>query len=226
MHQHVLWGIDDGPQTREETFALLRRDAEQGIGIVAATPHVLPGVRPFDMLRYRERLAEAQAYCSGEDLPVRIISGAEIRYTPLTLSMLLDHRIPTLGDSKHVLLEFWEQVDCRTFEEAVSQLYRHGFLPIIAHVERYRLFWREPSFLRSMKDEYSVYYQVNCDFALKRSISASLLFHRMLRNHIPDLFATDAHNLASRPPRMAEAFQVLSEKKNTEALKLFACQKQ
>ena len=115
LHQHVLWGMDDGPQTREEMFALLRRDAEQGIGIVAATPHVLPGVQPFDMPRYQKRLAEAQAYCSEENLPVRVISGAEIRYTPLTLSMLLDHRIPTLGDSKYVLLEFWEQVDRHTF---------------------------------------------------------------------------------------------------------------
>lgn len=225
LHQHVLWGMDDGPQTREEMLALLRRDAEQGIGIVAATPHVLPGVQPFDMPRYQKRLAEAQAYCSEENLPVRVISGAEIRYTPLTLSMLLDHRIPTLGDSKYVLLEFWEQVDRHTFEEAVSQLFRHGFLPIIAHVERYRLFWQELSFLQSIKDEYAVCYQVNCDFALKRSMSASLLFHRLLRNQIPDIFATDAHNLVSRPPRMAEAFQFFSERKNTEALKLFAFQK-
>ena len=49
LHQHVLWGIDDGPKSRKEMIALLQRDAEQGIGIVAATSHALPGVRAFDI---------------------------------------------------------------------------------------------------------------------------------------------------------------------------------
>ena len=48
LHRHVLWGLDDGPQSRGEMFALLRRNAEQGIGTIAATPHVLPGVHPFN----------------------------------------------------------------------------------------------------------------------------------------------------------------------------------
>lgn len=226
LHQHVLWGMDDGPQTCEEMFALLRRDAEQGIGTVAATPHVLPGVRPFDMALYHQRLEEARSYCSAANLPVRVISGAEIRYTPLTLSMLLDHKIPTLGDSEYILLEFWEQIDRNTFENAVSQLFRHGFLPIVAHVERYRLFWRELSFLRAIKEKYAVCYQMNCDFVLKRSLPASLLIRRLLRNQIVDIFATDAHNLTSRPPRMAEAFQFFSERKNTEVLELFVMQDQ
>ena len=100
MHQHVLWGIDDGPKSRKEMIALLQRDAEQGIGIVAATSHALPGVRPFDIELYWQRLKEAQAYCSDENLTLRVISGAEIRYTPMMLSMLLDHKLPTLGDSE------------------------------------------------------------------------------------------------------------------------------
>ena len=149
LHQHVLWGIDDGPKSRKEMIALLQRDAEQGIGIVAATSHALPGVRPFDIELYWQRLKEAQAYCSDENLTLRVISGAEIRYTPMMLSMLLDHKLPTLGDSEYVLLEFWERVDRDTFEDAIGQLFRHGFLSVIAHVERYRLFWQELSFWKT-----------------------------------------------------------------------------
>lgn len=221
LHQHVLWGIDDGPQNREEMIALLRRNAEQGIGIVAATSHALPGVRPFDIELYWQRLKEAQSYCSEENLPLRVISGAEIRYTPMTLSMLLDRRIPTLGDSEYVLLEFWRTVDRGTFENAISQLFRHGFLPVVAHVERYRLFWQDLSFLKAIKEKYDVCYQMNCDFALKHNLSASLLVRRLIHNQIADIWATDAHNLATRPPRMAEAFQFFSERKNRKALEMF-----
>ena len=221
MHQHVLWGIDDGPQSREEMIALLRRDAEQGIGIVAATSHALPGVLPFDIELYRQRLKEAQSYCSEENLPLRVISGAEIRYTPMTLSMLLDRRIPTLGDSEYVLLEFWEKIDRDTFEDAISQLFRHGFFSVVAHAERYRLFRHEQSFLKDVKEKYDVYYQLNCDFALKRNLPSALLAHRLIQSQLADIWATDAHNLTARPPRMAEAFQFFSERKNTEALKMF-----
>ena len=221
MHQHVLWGMDDGPQNREEMIALLRRDAEQGIGIVAATSHALPGVRPFDIELYWRRLKEAQSYCSEENLPLRVISGAEIRYTPMTLPMLLDRKIPTLGDSGYVLLEFWRTVDRDTFENAISQLFRHGFLSVVAHVERYRLFWQELSFLKAIKEEYDVCYQMNCDFALRHTLSASLLARRLIHNQIADIWATDAHNLENRPPKMAEAFRYFTEKKNMEALEMF-----
>ena len=221
MHQHVLWGMDDGPQNREEMIALLRRDAEQGIGTVAATSHALPGIRPFDIERYWQRLEEARAYCSEENLPLRVISGAEIRYTPMALSMLLDRKIPTLGDSEYVLLEFWEKVDRDTFEDAISQLFRHSFIPVVAHVERYRLFWQELSFLKAIKEKYDVRYQMNCDFALKRTLPAFALARRLIQNQIVDIWATDAHNLTTRPPKMAEAFRFFGERKNMEALEMF-----
>lgn len=226
LHQHVLWGIDDGPKSRKEMIALLQRDAEQGIGIVAATSHALPGVRPFDIELYWQRLKEAQAYCSDENLTLRVISGAEIRYTPMMLSMLLDHKLPTLGDSEYVLLEFWERVDRDTFEDAIGQLFRHGFLSVIAHVERYRLFWQELSFLEDIKEKYDVCYQMNCGFALERSLSASLLARRLIQNQIVDIWATDAHNLTTRPPKMAEAFQFFTERKNNKALKMFVTEDQ
>ena len=226
MHQHVLWGIDDGPKSRKEMIALLQRDAEQGIGIVAATSHALPGVRPFDIELYWQRLKEAQAYCSDENLTLRVISGAEIRYTPMMLSMLLDHKLPTLGDSEYVLLEFWERGDRDTFEDAIGQLFRHGFFSVIAHVERYRLFWQELSFLEDIKEKYDVCYQMNCDFALERRLSASLLARRLIQNQIVDIWATDAHNLTTRPPKMAEAFQFFTERKNIKALKMFVTEDQ
>ena len=140
--------------------------------------------------------------------------------------MLLDHKLPTLGDSEYVLLEFWERVDRDTFEDAIGQLFRHGFLSVIAHVERYRLFWQELSFLEDIKEKYDVCYQMNCGFALERRLSASLLARRLIQNQIVDIWATDAHNLTTRPPKMAEAFQFFTERKNIKALKMFVTEDQ
>ena len=56
LHQHVLWGLDDGPQTSEQMRALLRQDVEEGIQLVFATAHAYPKLRAFDLALYRERL--------------------------------------------------------------------------------------------------------------------------------------------------------------------------
>ena len=39
FHSHILPGIDDGSASLEESIELLKREAEQGINHVVATPH-------------------------------------------------------------------------------------------------------------------------------------------------------------------------------------------
>ena len=87
-------------------------------------------------------------------------------------------------------------------------------------------FWQELSFLEDIKEKYDVCYQMNCGFALERRLSASLLARRLIQNQIVDIWATDAHNLTTRPPKMAEAFQFFTERKNIKALKMFVTEDQ
>ena len=47
MHSHVIWGVDDGGETEEETRKMLREAAEDGIHRIICTPHVTPGVYEF-----------------------------------------------------------------------------------------------------------------------------------------------------------------------------------
>lgn len=212
LHQHVLWGLDDGPKTPEEMYALLRADAADGIRVVAATCHVLPGIRPFDMALYQERLAQALEYCKEQGLPIQILSGAEIGYTPYVVPALLDRRIPTIGDTEFVLLEFWKDVDRHTVEQAVCEVFRNGFRPIIAHIERYKLFHRDVSFICSLKEEYGALCQVNCDFILQAGMMDAFFLRRLQRDRIPDLIATDAHGASRRPPRLEETYRLLQSK--------------
>lgn len=223
LHQHVLWGLDDGPRTPEEMHNLLRADAKDGIRMIAATSHALPGIRPFDLDLYDARLREAQAYCDVNQLPIRLICGAEIRYTSSAVSMLLDKRIPTLGDSEYVLVEFWHSVDRKTFAQAIDSLFRNGFIPVVAHVERYALFYTEMNFVLSLKSDYEVYYQVNCDFLLQNlNFFMRLRRQQMLKRGIFDMISTDAHNTITRPPRMNEVYKLFHSKENApEYLQLF-----
>lgn len=228
LHQHVLWGLDDGPETPTEMHELLHADVKDEIRLLAATTHAMPGIRPFDLDLYNARLREAQAYCDINQLPIRLICGAEIRYTSYTVPMLLDKRIPTLDDSEYVLVEFWQSVDRKTFAQAIDSIFRNGFIPVVAHVERYALFYTETSFVLSLKNDYEVYYQVNCDFLLQKlNLFMRLRREQMLKRGVFDIVCTDAHNTTTRPPRMTEVYKHFQSKENAqEYLPLLLSKKQ
>ena len=136
IHQHVLWGLDDGPKTPEQMRALLAQNVQSGISLIFATSHAYPKTRPFELELYRERLDEANAYCESQGWSLRVLSGCEIHYCDSVPDLLTAGRLPALGSSRHVLIEFDHDAALSQIGEAADSLYRAGFQPVLAHVER------------------------------------------------------------------------------------------
>ncbi|MBP3411354.1 MAG: hypothetical protein J6M10_10215, partial [Clostridia bacterium] len=116
---------------------MLEKAAEDNIGRIVATPHVTPGVKRFDRDQFDRALRDARRYCDENGLDIELYEGCEILYTSQTASFLLDGRIPTMADTDYVLVEFSPDVRFERFKEAMDSLLGYGYLPIVAHVERY-----------------------------------------------------------------------------------------
>lgn len=56
IHSHIIYHIDDGSRTLEESLALIRQDVEQGAHAIIATPHYYVQY-PTDPARIRAKLA-------------------------------------------------------------------------------------------------------------------------------------------------------------------------
>ena len=210
VHQHVLWGLDDGPQSAQEMHDLLQQDAEEGVGIVYATSHAYPAVQPFDMERYRERLAEANDYCSSQDLNVKVLPGCEIHYCDSVPDSLSAGKLPTLGDTRYALIEFSTDVSLDRMRDGADCLYRAGFTPVVAHVERYACLRRFPGRAAELRDEYGLLFQMNCDTILApRGYLMKRFVLRLLDAKAIDIVASDAHDVLHRPVRMKEAYEAL-----------------
>lgn len=135
IHQHLVWGVDDGAKTIEDSVALLRCCADQGIRIIIATPHFLSGIEPFPYKKYKQHFLQLKRICKEEGIPIKLLPGAEVFYTANTLNMLLDGRVPTLNGTRFILVEFNESVTWKGFEKAVRDLFNNGYRPIVAHIE-------------------------------------------------------------------------------------------
>lgn len=212
IHSHVIYGVDDGAQTRAEMEALLDAAHAEGIATLYATSHVTPGVAPFDHALYERHLAQARQYCREKGYALTVQSGAEIMYTPAIGHYAAERLLPTLADSDHILMEFVPDIAYSELEGAVDLAERAGYAVILAHIERYDCLYRRQN-ARRLKERHDVRYQVNCSTIIDgRGFLRDRRIRGWLQDEMIDFVASDAHNCARRSIRMREAYGVLRQR--------------
>lgn len=211
IHQHLLWGMDDGAESQQMMRDMLKCANEQKIRRIYATPHAVPGFHSFDTALYTQRLAETKIYAS--EYGIQVVSGAEVAWTYRTVDAIKQNCVPTLNGTEYVLLEFWPSVRWDEVETAVKQLLCADYLPILAHVERYRCFFWNLQRAEDLKQQYPVLYQVNASSVLGHGGMLHVQStKRLLHRQLADVVASDAHNCSSRPVNLLQAYCWLEAK--------------
>jgi len=212
IHQHLVYGVDDGPNTFRKTCAMLQMAKQNQVNRIIATPHVVPGVQDFDRDSFMKKLERTRSFCEHLELGIEIFPGAEIFYTEQTCKFLLEDRVPTLAGTGYVLVEFSPDVSYQQVQAAVENLSRDGYIPVIAHVERYRCVVSKPRSAYELKERFNVRYQVNCSTVIHgKGVLVNRFCKKLLSDGLIDAVATDAHNVDTRPIRMMEAYKVLED---------------
>ena len=218
IHHHLIYGIDaDGPKTFQDMCDMMNAARADGIRRIIATPHVTPGIRPFDMDAFLHKVDAAREVCKREGLGLDIDPGAEILYTEMTPRFLKERRIPTMSGSLYVLVEFSPTVPIQTMFRALDNLSRSGYIPILAHAERYHCFTLHFNRTRILKRHINLRFQINCSSILPNSPFMHRRFcAAMLREGGVDIVATDAHNVLHRAVAMRRAYNHLLAKYGLE----------
>lgn len=212
IHAHFVYGLDDGAKTKKDMEAMIDAAYADGVASLFATPHVTPGICPFDDALFERHLEEAREYCRQKDYPMSLYKGAEIMYTPALQPYVTDRRIPTLAGSRGVLLEFTPKISFREMESAVELLEHCGYITILAHVERYQCLSQGQNAYR-LKRTHDVRFQMNGSTVIEeKSLFRHRRVWRWLRDELIDYVATDSHSCHRRPTNMTEAHRLLSSR--------------
>lgn len=210
MHHHLIYGLDDGAQTFEETQKMLRAAHQQGVTHIITTPHGTPGREPFRLMEYLDRIEETKAWIRQEGLDIRIYPGCEIFYTEDTVRMLNEARIPTLAGTHYVLCEFGVEAPYEYLAGAARKLGVAGYHVIFAHVERYRCL-RKFRNLLELHEDYEVLMQVNArTFLEPDGFMTRHWLRKAMDRELIDLAASDAHGVRSRNCRLGDCRKLLS----------------
>lgn len=216
VHHHILNGIDDGPVTLKDMENMIDLADNDGISVIVATPHAFPGVRPFDLWQFRETLGYALDYCQRQRYAMRIMEGAEILYTSSAINEICSQRIPTLNGTDFVLVEWPHNSSIDVVANGLRCLNNEGLIPVVAHVERLRCFWRKPAQLIELRSKMDIRLQLNASTVLRQDMLGNrYLVQRLLKEGVIDYIASDAHNMSDRRTRMSEAYSRIEKEYGT-----------
>lgn len=184
---------------------MLRASAEQGVRVMAATPHFYATENsPERFLRRRAASAEALRRVWKPGMP-QIILGAEVSYFD-GLSRIERLDALKLGTTEFLLLEMpfcaWTS---RMVAEVLELQARQDTQVLLAHIERYLA--DQPKSVWDALYAGGVKMQCNARFFLHWRTKRKAL--RMLQAEKIHFIGSDCHNMAARPPRLGEAMDVI-----------------
>jgi len=213
IHCHCLCGIDDGPETQDESVALCRALIADGMGTVIATPHQLGR---FSQCNENERIRNAVSSLNLElesrNIDLTVLAGADVRVDERICELFDSDRILTLADGgKYLLLELPHGIFI-DIEPLLMELSDMDIQVIISHPERHSTLARQPKILFKWV-QYSAHFQITAGsliggFGILPQKAAWFL----LSSGIARLVATDSHDLKGRKPCMRDAFEQISIK--------------
>lgn len=93
IHSHIVFDVDDGPKTREDTRALLTESYRQGVRTIISTSHRRKGMFETPEEKISENFQEVKKIAAEVAPDLTIHYGAEIYFTNDVLKKL-EERLP------------------------------------------------------------------------------------------------------------------------------------
>ena len=216
VHSHVLFGLDDGAQSIEQTRQILREMHQSGITHLALTPHYYPYRRSIDSF-VKRRNDSYQAIMKLPEAEKFVFTlGAEV-YLSETLFNNSDLTPLCYEGTRYLLteLEYSSYFTDATKYRLLHLIEDFNVIPVLAHIDRYPFLWKDASLLEQLK-KMGCCFQVNLSALqgyFSRRRAASLYELGLL-----DFLGEDAHR-STLPFAEKKKVLVRTEKMHKNLLK-------
>ncbi len=211
IHCHLLPGIDDGAKDWNDTLAMARLAVADGTTTIVATPHQLGSFGHNHADTIRSLTAEVRQRLAAENIPLNLLSGADVRIEPGLVQRIQAGEVLTLGDyRRHVLIELPHELYL-PLEPILDELTPRKMTGILSHPERNEGILRQPALLGPLVDA-GCLMQVTAGSQCGSMGPICQEFSEwMLSEGLVHFIATDAHGPRTRRPMMRRAFDRVAE---------------
>lgn len=208
VHCHILPGLDDGPDSIDESLAMAEAAISDGITHVVATPHC-NSEYSFDYA-YVQRLRDRLQSEVGDRL--KLATGCDFHLNPENLNALrADASQFCINQRDYLLVEFNEISIPPSMDDTLHNLQLQGLRPVITHPERNAILRRQPERLTK-------WVRLGCVVQVTAGSITGTFGPRAqedsmcwIAKGIVHIVASDAHNTKRRPLRLQPAYRAVSE---------------
>lgn len=222
IHNHILFGIDDGAQTQEDTIEMAKAAELEGITDIIATPHHKIGVYDNYGPKIKSLTEEVNQLIQAQGIPVTVHASQEVRiYGDLVEDLKRGQALTLKENSPYVLIEFPSHEVPIFTEQLFTKMALEGYIPIIAHPERNSELQKNPNKLAQLI-ELGALAQVTagvvCGYLgeYSKQCAEMMMDHRLIH-----IVASDAHNVTTRNYYLKEAYEAIEVKYGAEAVQKY-----
>ncbi len=189
IHTHILPEVDDGSGSLIQSISMIKECVKQGTTDIILTPHYRKEYKP-KVEDLKEKFIKFKDYIEKSGISVNLYLGQEVFIEKDYRSLFLDKICLSINGGNHVLIEFDYDIK-HDITEVVYELTRMGYIPIVAHIERYHNY--DISLADEVKDLGGLI-QVNAESLVgkqKRIFGKKVKY--LLKNDLVDFIASDVH---------------------------------
>lgn len=207
IHSHIIPFVDDGSSSIEQSLNMIDEAINQGITDIICTPHYRKNafIVSADEIKENYLILKEKA----KEKNIKIFLGQEIycRKTEEVIEILHNKTVLPLNNSRFILLEFsyTEKID---ISEVVYIANLKGYLPIIAHIERYH--YLDLDAVKEIKSS-GGFIQINASSLMgKEGAKRKKFILTLLNERLVDFVASDIHQ--GRKNWMNKAYNLVAKK--------------
>ena len=216
VHCHVLPGVDDGPNNMDTALDMLRLYEQMGYEKIIITPHINESHFTNATEEVQTVFEEVKEAKNKHGIALTLELSAEYKMDAVLEERLQNNDLLTMGD-RHLLVELPFLQAPLNWEDRLFELQRMGYIPVLAHAERYAYLHKDLDQLIRIKDR-GIELQLNLLSLIGRygpDVKKAAL--RLIEKEAYLWIGTDAHHpndltmireqLKSKWPRKLEATQ-------------------
>jgi tyrosine-protein phosphatase YwqE len=194
MHSHLIPGIDDGAPDMDTTIRLIKGMAELGYKRLVTTPHINGDVYPntIEIIRAGEAAVTEQLRKEGMGMGFRA-AAEHLLDDHFTRALSAGEPFLTLKDNL-LLVELSFAVPLINLKEIIFDIQLKGYIPVLAHPERYLYFAVNKGWYDQLRDAGCLFQLNLLSFAGYYGRDAQELAGWLVKKNYVEFLGSDLHH--------------------------------
>lgn len=194
IHSHILYGIDDGSKTLEESINIIKEHVMMGFTDIVLTPHYIENSKyETDNIEKQNILKELKQELKKQNIKINLYLGNEVFVNNNLEELIEKEEISTINNSRYLLIEFPMNEKPKDINNIIYELKIKGIIPIIAHPERYDYVEKNPNIVLEWIEEGALLQSNYGSIIGIYGSGPQKTIKKLLKKDLIDVLATDIH---------------------------------